>query len=64
MFVSKTNVERAVTRISISLPDNLWQEIVAYQNGQMLATTAEAIRRLILTGLAIDPPIKPRTPQP
>jgi hypothetical protein len=40
------------TRKSITLQDSLWAEVADYRFAERLASEAEAVRRLILLGLA------------
>lgn len=42
------------TRRPIAMPDDLWREVEAYQGREAIATTAEAVRRLLLAGLRAE----------
>jgi metal-responsive CopG/Arc/MetJ family transcriptional regulator len=44
----------AVTRRAISMPDDMWGEVEAYQKRVGAVTTADAVRRLIRAGLQVE----------
>ena len=43
-----------VIRQSVSAPRNLWEQVQQYQHAEMISTWAEAVRRLIITGLRAE----------
>jgi metal-responsive CopG/Arc/MetJ family transcriptional regulator len=43
-----------VTRKSVSLPDDLWEEILEYRHKERIGTEAEALRRLLQSGLRAE----------
>ena len=46
--------ERPFTRQVIAMPDELWRGVKEYQAREGIATTAEAVRRLISAALRAD----------
>ena len=46
--------ERPFTRQVIAMPDELWRDVKEYQAREGIATTAEAVRRLIAAALRAD----------
>jgi hypothetical protein len=39
------------TRKSVTLPDDMWEEIAAYRFSERIGTEAEAVRRLLVIAL-------------
>jgi hypothetical protein len=52
--MSKKPAPDPVTRKSVSLPDDIWEEITAWRLARRISTEAEAIRQIILSGLAAE----------
>jgi hypothetical protein len=52
--MSKKPVPDPSTRKSVSLPDDIWEEITAWRLARRISAEAEAIRQLILAGLAAE----------
>lgn len=52
--MSKKPAPAPVTRKSVSLPDDVWEEVTQWRLLRRIATEAEAIRQIILSGLAAE----------
>jgi metal-responsive CopG/Arc/MetJ family transcriptional regulator len=59
--MSKKPAPEPVTRKSVSLPDDIWEEITSWRLARRISTEAEAIRQIILAGLAAE---KRKVPRP
>ena len=52
--MSKKPPPEPTTRKSVSLPDDIWDEITEFRLASRIATEAEAIRQIILAGLRAE----------
>lgn len=50
--------QNAVSRKTVTLPDELWDRIAQYRHFHQIPTETEAVRRLLQNGLQSDPTIK------
>lgn len=52
--MSKPKEPQPSTRKSVTLSDEMWEEIASFRHGERIGSEAEAIRRLLQSGLRAE----------